>query len=454
LNCKLITRRLISRHHKYDWGMSMNNPTEHDSQYVYPSEFSLENLRSFEAKTSVSLSRINLIFGANSAGKSTLGKAIIATANLGCLRGIRDLTNNPSISLARRLLFRPKPGAVQNHFERAFGSDMDTLSFGNNQDPIKISVSTEEALNAPGKTKVEFTIKPIRFNPLSEVTLSTEDQLLAKWGENGSAVTDLGAAWIREINSQQKISLKKSDNLLGYAGFPGEKLISDQRDAFLAADIMREVIWEGLGEGPLVRRQHERYEQRSHTQTSAVQSTSGSVNQMIRSIGMQVRITEPRIREGDQVFDEASGLMLKLDQMGSGISQIISVAQSVSGASIRSRSLGKLRSDRFPIVLIQEPEAHLHPLKQAEIGEMLCRESVRNPMRILIETHSDALLFRCLKLIRRGEIRHDLLRVIFVEQDARGRSTARNLQVGPDGALLDPFPIGFLDWGLEDLIGQ
>jgi len=46
------------------------------------------------------------------------------------------------------------------------------------------------------------------------------------------------------------------------------------------------------------------------------------------------------------------------------------------------------------------------------------------------------------------------LRVIFIEQDARGRSTARNLQVGPDGALLDPFPIGFLDWGLEDLIGQ
>jgi predicted ATPase len=104
--------------------------------------------------------------------------------------------------------------------------------------------------------------------------------------------------------------------------------------------------------------------------------------------------------------------------------------------------------------LIQEPEAHLHPLKQAEIGEMLCREALKNPMRLVIETHSDALLFRCLKLIRRGELRHDLLRVIFVEQDARGRSTARNLQVGPDGALLDPFPIGFLDWGLEDLIGQ
>jgi hypothetical protein len=46
------------------------------------------------------------------------------------------------------------------------------------------------------------------------------------------------------------------------------------------------------------------------------------------------------------------------------------------------------------------------------------------------------------------------MRVIYVEQAQDGTSTARNLRIGEDGALVDPFPVGFLDWGLEDLLGQ
>jgi predicted ATP-dependent endonuclease of OLD family len=185
-----------------------------------------------------------------------------------------------------------------------------------------------------------------------------------------------------------------------------------------------------------------------------MRSASSDVNRLIREMGSTIRVANPRAESEYQLFDEANGLVLGLDQVGSGTGQMVAVANRISRASTKSAEHKRYGSGRYPLALIQEPEAHLHPRKQADIGEVICRQAVTHPMRLLIETHSDALLFRCLKLIRRGTIDHDAMRVIYVEQAQDGTSTARNLRIGEDGALIDPFPVGFLDWGLEDLLGQ
>ena len=428
--------------------MTTATPSEQDQQFPPKSTFSVENLRAFEAKSTIELSRINLVFGANSSGKSTLGKAMLALAQLQEYASVHRLTTTP-----KRLSSRIFPGRSSrpNVIENCFGSRMETLSFANNHHPITISISTEdyEHDSPGGDTKVEFTLNPSRAHPLNTVELSSEDTTIATWSEKKTELLDIGALYIKDANHARKSALRGTIDLQGTIGFPNEKDLASSSGLIRAADIAREVISYGLGSPP-------KYgcDRDVAGEMKRLNTNPASVNQLIKSMGANVRIANPRASDTSQLFDEASGLLLGLEQVGSGIGQLIAVAARLDRAKTVSRSLKGFGSGRFPFLLIQEPEAHLHPLKQAEIGEMLCREAIRSPMRLVIETHSDALLFRCLKLIRRGELSHNLLRVVFVEQDASGRSTARNLQVGSDGSLLDPFPIGFLDWGLEDLIGQ
>lgn len=427
--------------------MISEQPSEQDQQFPFPSTFSVQNLRAFELESSVELSRINLVFGANSSGKSTLGKAMLALSRLQDFDTMHRLISMPSRFSSRLFSGRKRVNVI----ESTLGSRMETLSFGKNSDPIKLSISTNEyEHDAPGgNLTAEFMMNASSTKPIAHVELLVEDLSLAKWSEEGNTLSELGLGFINEVNGDREKALRAASNPQGSLGFSSEKNLSDSSDSVCAADIVREVIGNGLGAPP-------RYglDEDASGEIRRLRSVSANVNQLIKSMGAKVRITDPRADENSQLYDEASGLVLGLGQVGSGIGQLISVAARLDRATTAARDFKKFGSRRFPFLLIQEPEAHLHPLKQAEIGEMLCREALKNPMRLVIETHSDALLFRCLKLIRRGELRHDLLRVIFVEQDARGRSTARNLQVGPDGALLDPFPIGFLDWGLEDLIGQ
>ena len=56
------------------------------------------------------------------------------------------------------------------------------------------------------------------------------------------------------------------------------------------------------------------------------------------------------------------------------------------------------------LLIIEEPEAHLHPGAQTKIAQMLAR-LVRAGVRVLITTHSDWLLQQIGNLIREGELR-------------------------------------------------
>ena len=58
-------------------------------------------------------------------------------------------------------------------------------------------------------------------------------------------------------------------------------------------------------------------------------------------------------------------------------------------------------------LIIEEPEAHLHPAAQTQVAKMLAR-LVRAGVRVLITTHSDWLLKQIGILIREGELEKQL----------------------------------------------
>jgi energy-coupling factor transporter ATP-binding protein EcfA2 len=116
--------------------------------------------------------------------------------------------------------------------------------------------------------------------------------------------------------------------------------------------------------------------------------------------------------------------------MGEGISQLLPiVAGSLGGES--------------SCLLIEQPEIHLHPALQAELGELFIDIVQKGRRQILVETHSEHLLLRVRRRIAEGKLKPDQVAILFVEKHG-GKSKVRRLDLNSRGHFSD-WPKGFFD---------
>lgn len=106
-----------------------------------------------------------------------------------------------------------------------------------------------------------------------------------------------------------------------------------------------------------------------------------------------------------------------------------------------------LMSPTGQTIVIDSPEAHLHPLGQSRMGEFLA-QMASDRVQILTETHSDHLLNGMRIAIRRGIIAPEDVAIYFFT----GREEARVLRiaVSRNGDISD-WPEGFFDQSEKDL---
>jgi predicted ATPase len=62
------------------------------------------------------------------------------------------------------------------------------------------------------------------------------------------------------------------------------------------------------------------------------------------------------------------------------------------------------------VILCEDPEAHLHPMAQAELADMFAEVTRQRKLQILLETHSEHLFRRLQYLIADGKMSNDELR--------------------------------------------
>lgn len=104
------------------------------------------------------------------------------------------------------------------------------------------------------------------------------------------------------------------------------------------------------------------------------------------------------------------------------------------------------------VVLLQQPELHLHPAMQAALGDVLIETSHLHDA-MLVETHSEHLLLRVLKRMRQSAtdaapvsellLEPDDLSVLYFDPKPDGTTTVKRLRVTADGEFLDRWPRGF-----------
>ena len=138
-----------------------------------------------------------------------------------------------------------------------------------------------------------------------------------------------------------------------------------------------------------------------------------------------------RIRELVLV-DQRTNTVVTHRDVGIGISQVLPVLVMAFG------SQGKL-------LAMEQPEIHLHPALQAELGDVFIEAALGDRKNtFILETHSEHLILRLMRRIREGRLSPDDVGVIFVEPLARG-SRFVELRIDEDGDFIDEWPGGFFE---------
>jgi hypothetical protein len=148
------------------------------------------------------------------------------------------------------------------------------------------------------------------------------------------------------------------------------------------------------------------------------------------------------------LVDKRSGTIVSHRDVGIGVSQVLPVL--VSAYASRGRLLA-----------VEQPEIHLHPALQSELGDVVLESALGGAGNsFLIETHSEHLLLRIMRRMREtaadnlpegvSPVRPEDVIVLFVEADGP-QSIVREMPLNERGELVKAWPGGFFEEGMREI---
>lgn len=146
--------------------------------------------------------------------------------------------------------------------------------------------------------------------------------------------------------------------------------------------------------------------------------------------------------------DLRTGAAVSHRDVGIGVSQVLPVLVSAYAGS------GQM-------IAIEQPEIHLHPRLQAELGDVLIESALgRRRNTFLLETHSEALILRIMRRMRNTDLDElpeglppvtpDDVAVLYVYPREDGESAVLELRLDEEGKLIDQWPGGFFEEGFKE----
>jgi len=140
-----------------------------------------------------------------------------------------------------------------------------------------------------------------------------------------------------------------------------------------------------------------------------------------------------------QLEDTSCGLKLEPHEIGTGISQVLPVVVAAVA--------------NVPIIAIEQPELHIHPAMQVQLGDLFITQSFDEKF-FLIETHSEHLLLRLLRRINEtyenrlppdiNPCTPDDVAIYYLEKGSQGLRI-RRLEISEDGDSKGDWPEGFFE---------
>lgn len=147
------------------------------------------------------------------------------------------------------------------------------------------------------------------------------------------------------------------------------------------------------------------------------------------------------------MIDRRSNTIVSHRDIGIGVSQVLPVLVGAYAAQNQ-------------IIAIEQPEIHLHPALQADLGDVFIQSALGDGKnRFLIESHSEHLLLRIMRRMRQThdeELPEGVPKVtpkdvcILFVQPIGTSSAIRHMELDDEGRLLDAWPGGFFEEGFRE----
>lgn len=158
-----------------------------------------------------------------------------------------------------------------------------------------------------------------------------------------------------------------------------------------------------------------------------MQKVSPRVSINIESNGNDFKLNYKFSRDGNTMTEPMSAI-----NVGYGISYVLPILIAVLSATPGA------------ILLIENPEAHIHPRAQAELMKLLMR-AAKAGIQIIIETHSDHIMNGALVAIVNEPEYLPLVKAYYFERDDNQHTSQPcKLEILEDGRIANP-PKGFFD---------
>lgn len=413
----------------------------------------IENLRAFSGAHDIPLAPLTLIYGPNSAGKSTLIKA---------LRLFMEVVDAGRFDSLHPWEAASKEASLRNLMTYA-PPDPDDPSGSDRRSPLVLGVDFRAHDGRRAYAELGYELNPVgsidphttSFAPLDGgprvLKRFTPENIAdeqvpfhpADFGESGLTrfiveETRDGEHWSRTTKQVDAELFGQSDTRLQaelfelayllrhlgpHRGAPG-KAYDPDRGRFNADwfDRFRKPRRQGFNEFDLL-------------------------NQMLVQLEIPYEFVENALWKLDHphdpkwsLKDTRSGTPVDLNQVGYGISQLLPVIDLCVHAERQ-------------IICIEEPELHLHPRLQARLANMFATAAVEGGNQVIVETHSESILLRVERLVRGGKLLPEDVAIIYVDNTASEGASARRLHLDKQGELLEPWPTGFFDDSLADILG-
>ena len=179
------------------------------------------------------------------------------------------------------------------------------------------------------------------------------------------------------------------------------------------------------------------------------------INKWIKEFGIgDELLLKPDSETGNfKAFLKIGTRETQLADFGLGTNQLLPIIFSLSIHSYYATPIDNLISPRT--VVIEEPEANLHPAMQSKLADMFVEATNKFKVQIIAETHSEYLIRRMQYLVAKEylhtskdeiSISNDRVNIYYInsEKDDEGRK-AYEINITKNGQLTESFGKGFFD---------
>lgn len=138
------------------------------------------------------------------------------------------------------------------------------------------------------------------------------------------------------------------------------------------------------------------------------------------------------------IFEQNGNKALKPNNVGFGVSYALSIVTAL------------LHTSKGGLIIIENPEAHLHPRGQSYLGRLIAL-TAQAGVQVIVETHSDHLINGIRLMPRLRKVSCDKIKIYQVVADFSAKcSRAKGITVNEEGELSD-WPEQFFDQQLIDM---